>query len=201
MTRLADVAVGDDVAASIENADRAGLNRTKQLLTPTSVVGGTIGTYGAVSFAGASSVSLDGVFTAEYDWYEIEFNITTSGTASLQLVLRLAGTDATTGYDTQRTTMVNATLASAQSLNAGNFVMTSPIMAGRHSGTVKLYDPALAVATTGTILALITPNPMTTSGGTFVGGPQHRTATGYDGFTVAPSTGTITGTIRVYGLI
>jgi hypothetical protein len=45
-----------------------------RLITPTSVTGGTIGTTGAVTFSGASSVSLNGVFSSAYDNYRIVMN-------------------------------------------------------------------------------------------------------------------------------
>lgn len=202
MTRQSTVAVGAKIPASPWNALVAAVNKTKQLVTPTSVANASIGTYGAVTFSGASSVSLNGVFTSEFDAYEIEFDASTSGAASLQLLLRLAGTDATaSNYYTQRFTAVNATPAAVQSLAASNYVLSSPALSAFHAGTAKLQAPALATATSGTVQATVTPNPMTTSAGIYLGGLLHSVSTAYDGFTVTPSTGTISGWIRVYGII
>lgn len=202
MTRLAAVAVGQKVTAAIENADRVGINKTQQLVTPTSATNGTIGTYGAVNFSGVSSVSLNGCFTSEFDWYVVKYSLTTSGAGALQGFLRLSGTDAATGYDTQRTTAINATVATVQSLNQTNWIITSiGIASGIHSGSIELFSPAQAAATSGNSIDLTTPNPMTTSAGQFYGGLLHRTATAYDGFTLAVGTGTFAGSIRVYGII
>lgn len=202
MTRLAAVAVGSKVLASIENADRVALNRTQLLVTPTSVANGTIGTYGAVTFSAVTSVSLNGIFTSEFDWYALKFSLTTSGASALGGFLRLAGTDAATAYDSQRTTSINTTVTAAQSLNAANFVLDSIGIANSiHSGTIELYNPALATATSGTIASVVTPNPMTTAAGTYTAGLLHRTTTAYDGFSISVSVGTMTGTIRAYGII
>jgi hypothetical protein len=145
---------------------------------------------------------LNGCFTSEFDWYEVRFNITTASAATLQGFLRLAGTDSSSGYDTQRTTAINATVAATQSLNAANWVVDSIGMAGGiHSGTINLFGPALGDATTGDVASTITPNPMTTSAGRYWGGLLHRAITAYDGFTITPGAGNISGTIRVYGII
>jgi hypothetical protein len=202
MTRLSNVAVGAKVTATIENADRTGVNKTSQLMTPTSVSTGSIGTYGAVTFSAAAAVSLNGCFTSEFDWYDVIFDVTCTAAGSLTAVLRLAGTDASTAYDRQENTGISATATEAQTLNATTFRLTGTNIIGRHSGTVRLFNPALAVATTGTVISGGTANPMTAAAGSrFSSFIQHRTLTAYDGLTVSVGSGTITGSIRVYGII
>lgn len=175
----------------------AGLN----LILPTTVTNGTLVGGGTVTFTGVTSVSLNGVFSSTYDWYQIEYDFTTSGAGIFNPVLRVSGTDATSAYDTQRSTAINATLAAAQSLNAANWVGSGAvgITGARQSGTIKLYNPGTAVATTGVVQAIITPNPMTTSAALYTGGLLHRTLTAYDGITLAVSTGNLAGTVRVLG--
>lgn len=202
MTRLANVTSGDTITSTIENADRAGINKTMQLMTPTSVSTGSIGTYGAVTVSAATAVSINGCFTSEFDWYEIDLSLTTSGAANLGMTLRLSGTDAATAYDRQIQRALNATNTVAQSLNQTSWVLNATAVTGLHVGKARLFNPALAVATTGILEYGTTANPMTTADGAIYNSMLlHRTTTAYDGLTLTPSTGTITGSIRVYGII
>lgn len=193
---------GAVIDAADINSLGAALNKTMQLMTPTSVSTGSIGTYGAVTISAASAVSINGCFTSEFDWYEVIFDLTTSASATIGAALRLSGTDASTAFDIQRTAGVNGTATTTQALNASTWRFTGTGLAGRHSGTARLFGPAIAAQTTGTIVAGGSANPMTTSdASTFNAFISHRTATAYDGITLTPSSGNITGTIRVYGII
>lgn len=202
MARLANVAVGGKVTAAVENADRAGINRTQQLMVPTSAVNGTVGTYGAVTFSAVSSVSLNGCFTSEFDWYRVVFDVETGSSANISAVLRLAGTDAVTGYDYQRQSGANTTNSVSQGLNGSSWFFTITSMAGRHSGTVDLFRPALADETTGVVAAGGSAASMTSGAGSiYQAFLNHRTTTAYDGLTLMPGSGNFSGTIRVYGII
>ena len=72
------------------------------LIKPSSVVNGTDNGKGTVSFSGASSVSLNGVFSSTYKNYRISFdNITMptgAGATDLLLRLRAGGSNTTTNY-------------------------------------------------------------------------------------------------------
>lgn len=202
MTRLANVSVGGTITAADTNATRQMVNKTMQLVTPTSVSTGTIGTYGAVTVSAATAVSINGCFTTEYDWYEIVLSLTTSGSANISATLRLAGTDASTSYDRQIQRGLNATNTVAQSLNQTSWVLNASAVTGLHVGKMRLFGPAIAAATTGLLEYGTTANPMTSTDGAIYNSMLlHRTTTAYDGVTLTPSAGTITGAIRVYGII
>jgi hypothetical protein len=169
---------------------------------PTSVAGSGVTLSKAVVSASASStVSVNGCFTSAYTVYEVTYDLTCSGVASLGFQLRVSGSSAATAYDSQRTATVNATDFPAQALNATSVLLDAQALAGKHSGVIRLYNPALAVATTGTAVTGGSANPMTTTTGlvqtTFI---SHRTTTAYDGFTLTPSTGNVTGTVSVRGI-
>lgn len=196
------VSVGQKLTATIVNAIINAVNASgRPAITPTSVAGTGVSLSGAkVVASAASSISVNGCFTATYDWYAIEFDLTASAGANITLVLRLWGTDATSAYDSNRFTSVNTTGTASQSLNAAALPATMTALAGRHFGTIKLYGPAIAAATVGDVFSGVTPNPMTTSAGHAVLEIQHRTATAYDGFTLAVASGNLTGTVRIYGI-
>lgn len=179
-------------------ANQPGLN----LIIPTSVSGSgvSVSNSGTITLAAASSASINGCFTSRFTNYQIFIDITTSGNSNVQFVLRASGADASTGYDVQLLRGVSTVADAAQSLNGALWPLSIVTGASfRHVGTIDLAQPAVAVGTVATAVLTSTPNPMTTSGGGGVRSLQHRTTTAYDGFTVSASTGTLTGTIQVYG--
>lgn len=198
------VAVGQKWTATIANAIIAAVNAiASNVVTPTSVAGTGVSLSGAnVVVSAATTASVNGCFTSTYSWYEVEFDLTTSGAATLAGTLRLSGTDAATAYDNQRSSGVDATNTTAQTLNQTSFRITVTGITGRSSGRIILYQPAVAVQTTGTVFAGASANPGSAGNmSIFTGFWSHRTLTAYDGITFTPSTGNITGTIKVRGIL
>lgn len=195
--------VGGKITAAFINAIIGLVNRQGSTsIIPTSVAGTgvTLGAGGKVSFSASTAVSVNGCFTSDFDTYRIEIDSTSSGAAVYTLVERLSGTNAATAYDVQTNATVNATNFPAQSLNQTSWTMNAQAFAGKMNMTIDLFNPALAVATTGLVTVGGAANPMTTSAALIqVLFLSHRTTTAYDGFTLTASTGTITGSIRIYG--
>ena len=196
------VAVGQKWTATIANLIIAAINSVaSNAVTPTSVAGAGVSLSGTkVVAAAAATINVNGCFTSTYDWYRIEFDLTTSTAENITLRLRLAGADANTAYDRQSITGTSATATTGQGLNSSAMALSQTSLAARQTGTVKMYGPALATATAATVQSITTPNPMTTSAGLYLGGIQHRTTTAYDGFSIVIGTGTLNGTIRIYGM-
>ena len=95
-------------------------------VVPTSVAvtgassSGSVDANGNVSFTTATKISMNGIFTATYDYYRIIFSLTACSAAanddSLEARMRVGGTDSSTGvYENQRLevsgTTVSATVA------------------------------------------------------------------------------------------
>ena len=195
--------VGGKITAAFINAIIGLVNRQgATAVIPTSVAGTgvTLGAGGKVSFAASTAVSVNGCFNSDFDTYRIEIDSTSSGAAVYTLVERLSGTNAITAYDLQTNATVNGTNFPEQSLNQTSWTMNAQSFAGKTNMGIDLYNPALAVATTGLATVGGAANPMTTSAALIqVLFLSHRTTTAYDGFTLTASTGTITGSIRIYG--
>jgi len=195
--------VGGKITAAFINAIIGLVNRQgTTAVIPTSVAGTgvTLGAAGKVSFSASTAVSVNGCFTSAFDTYRIEIDSTSSGAAVYTLVERLSGTNAITAYDVQTNATVNGTNFPAQSLNQTSWTMNAQAFAGKTNMTIDLFNPALAAATTGLATVGGAANPMTTSAALIqVLFLSHRTTTAYDGFTLTASTGTITGSIRIYG--
>lgn len=171
-------------------------------ILPTGVAGtGTTLSGSVVTATTATSISVNGCFTSGFSVYDVTFDLTASGAATLAFVLRASGTNATSAYDYQYNATVNGTNFPAQVLNGSNVALNAQAFAGKVNGTIKLFNPATAVATTGPVVLGGAANPMTTTAAlTQNGFISHRTATAYDGFTITPSTGNLTGTVTIRGI-
>lgn len=205
---ITPVAVGAKVTATTENLEIAAINAVGlTLVTPTSVTGAGSSLSGSSVVISAATVAtvVNGCFTSTYTNYAIEFDMTYSSAGVPKIQLTLAGAAATAAaYDQQRISTVQATVTGDQDI-AGTSWTVSPgnnTVAGRFVLTTKLYQPAVAVATYGYSTGFGAPNPMTAATTTATGtrGLEHRTATAYDGFTLLAS-GTVSGTIKVYGIL
>jgi hypothetical protein len=162
------------------------------LITPTSVAGtGVTLSGGAVSFSGSTSVSVNNCFTATYDNYFVIDTHTNSTTAENQIRLRAAGTDSSANY--------NVRLALMQSVY-GTATSTTLFRLGDGGSELGVYQ------TTFTRSFLAEPTSLYSCGNDggatslYASGGIHTASTSYDGFSLIASTGTITGTLRVYGL-
>jgi hypothetical protein len=155
------------------------------------------------SFSAVSSQSLaNDTFTSTYENYKLIFNFTAfSGTNSVVNVrLRASGTDASgaTDYVFERFTNIGNSLGGTSfadsSYQLGGFNTTG---AARNYKELNLYSPKAAVPTSFySISNYVSSAPalrFEQSGG------YHALSTAYDAISIIPSSGTMTGTVRVYG--
>ncbi len=198
------VSIGGKIQASVINAlikQVNGIALIGQIPTVTGT-GVTVSSNGAVTFTNASSVGVTGAFNTTYDNYRIVWDIPsqTAG-ADLQMHLANVGTDDTAGnysymrgydnYTALTRTVSGATATSSWLLTAGASSTQT------NFGYMDLSGPALARYTSGLAQAAVhntTPQMYTTSTNLF-----NSTSTAYDGFSIGPTSGTFTGTLRVYG--
>lgn len=145
-----------------------------------------------VSPSAASSVNMNTVFSSTYSHYLCEYTLTHSvSTVGLQVRMRLVTTDDTT-------TNYHDFTSSGPTTQTGQTSMRLAFLALSGSwGTFDIWHPATAVATRFTGLNGIVP----TSPSCNYFSAAHNVATAYDGMTLFPSSGTMTGVIRVYGYL
>ncbi len=153
-----------------------------------------------VTFSAVASQSVSDVFSTTYDNYQISVAISASAGIYAQLRLRVSGTDASganydwgfnnvtpggTAYQLagSGSTSANFTRPSSGNESMANFVIANPFLAKQTvwSGTTSFND--------GATIAI----------GSVFGG-RHTLTTSYTGFTLIAASGTITGTVSVYGL-
>ena len=149
------------------------------------------------TFSAVSSVSIGSnaspLFSSTYDNYYINFIGTTASNTGLFFRLRANTTDASTNYSRQQIEAVNTTtyISSATSQTSGYF---GSVRTDRSANDLYLYSPFLATQTIGFVNA---------NGGAgdaiAIQNTRHTDSTSYNGITVLPGGGTITGTLLIYG--
>lgn len=175
----------------------AGIDPGLRIVTPTSIAnsgGSASASGGAVSFTTVSSVSLNGVFTSAYENYRILIDATSSADIVVNGRFRASGTDASgSNYNRQSAGFFNTSSFIGRTTSANVLNICSPN--GAFNCVMDIFKPQLAVDTRAILLSGTT---STSPSAEFIT-HNHNVSTAYDGFTILTSSGTITGTLRVYG--
>ena len=167
------------------------------LITPSSVTGGTLSGATVTIGSAVSSVTVSGVFSADFDHYRILVQVD-GASGSPYLAVQIGS--ATTGYYGSR---VAGTYAGASSITGDNNASKFSYLCAGYLGSPMSFGAEIRspYLTTETHIFSSYVDSNATSGasaGTYSGFLNN--STNYTAFTVIPSTGTITGgTIRVYG--
>jgi len=143
------------------------------------------------TFTTQSNVSFDNIFTSAYRDYLITISGVGSTDTFLSLRLRANSVDTATNYNFQRDSSFGTT-SSLTSFTSTTVFDASRISTSGFSSQMNIYTPQLA---------------QITNVNTFGGQPAQLTnivgsnslTTQFDGFSIYPASGTITGTIKVYG--
>lgn len=156
---------------------------------------------GGSSFTAVSSVSLNNVFTSTYENYLLLFRLTAmSATTTLSSRFRAGGTDASGGdYSWQDVSGFGGTAGAGSNSGQSSFNFGTVLNTGadRYAYRFDLYGPQTATKTLG-----LYEGGYQNNGGTTITNQintVHGLSTSYDGISFFPASGTITGSIRVYG--
>jgi hypothetical protein len=147
---------------------------------------------GTTSASSASSVIFNNVFSSTYDTYRIIINLVSTG-GNLQFRLRASGTDAAANYLNSH---IYAPFTGAESVVVSN---------NTTFGATFIYLNSSSGQTVLDVVDPFTARDTKLNGvwaSQFNGGvhaSRHTATTSYDGFTLLPSSGTITGNIGVFG--
>jgi hypothetical protein len=176
------------------------------VVRPTSVAGTgvTLNPDGSVSLAAATSASLNGVFTTRFREYELSWKLQRTTNIGEAIRLRAAGADnagasAYASRKGQSTGVGYSEFTAATHLwDCGSGIPTASSTLFKN---IRLQEVASADYT-----KIVQAQGMETDGGgnlsnlvSLVG--EHRVPIAYDGFTMIAQTGTLTGKIRVIGII
>jgi hypothetical protein len=153
----------------------------------------------SVPFTAAASASFDNVFTSEYTNYKIIFDLDASGSGvDIRLRLRDGGVPTSTSSYRNGLLIVGAADSFGGAFTSTNsvtetfcFIARSSTLSESTSGDLTVYSPTLIRRTKMTSHC--------TGRALQVGGFETTVTTSFDGFEIFGSSGTLTGTIRVYG--
>jgi hypothetical protein len=147
----------------------------------------------------ASSLTMDSVFSSTYANYLLVGTFTGSADADVPITFRTGGVDNTDSSYSYVNLFNNTTTVSAGGLTSGatNAKFTNSGSSGTSVFSSTIFSPFAALHT-----GFITQQTRFIGSGigqcSFFGG--FNTTQSFDGFKLAPSTGTFTGTIRLYGI-
>jgi hypothetical protein len=175
-----------------------------ELVKPSSVVvtgsgseTATISALGSVEFSAAATLSLNGVFSSGYDNYMISARTQSSAGSVLFGRLRASGTDesSASNYYTDQYLFADGTTVAANRTTRNQWYIAylgSPL---RNGFVAYWYGPYLAQPTAGrTVVADSYLNAETIDAAY-----THSLSNSYDGFTLLPASGTVTGLVTVFG--
>ena len=144
------------------------------------------------SFSAVASQSVNSVFSSTYANYLVLMNMTTSTTMTPQFRFRTASDDTTSNYNIQHLEASVSTVTATRNLNTNIMGLTPTTFNGKLVYSMQFLSPNQAVETQGFISTSIYMNSITSAF-------YQNTSDQYTGFTVIASTGTISGTLRVFG--
>lgn len=155
------------------------------------------------SFTASTAVSINNCFTSTYENYFAEFNVSFSANNELTLRMRASGTDTNTNYRGNACSMAHGSTNAVEGF--GSVVDRSRLMwaigsAYRRGFVINFNGPEIADKTSwhGTGLGA---NSAYSQQAVVTFASSHEASTQFDGFTIYPSTGNMTGTLRIYGVV
>lgn len=160
--------------------------------------GVTLGANGVVSLSASPGVSFDGAFTADFENYVAVIKVATTVSATLALLMRVAGVPITTGnYYGEIFSATGGTPSSGPIGPAATSGVISYPAGTIHVGEARFVGPLVGFAGGSWVNT-----DLSSISGTSVSVQKisNFINTGLpDGFSITPSAGTMTGTIRLYG--
>lgn len=174
-------------------------------VVPTSISVGsgsaTVNANGLVTFSGASSISLNGVFTSTYADYEVIISGSLKSSvdnAAMQLRLRASSTDSSSNYYRNGIYQAGSGAASASYASNANVYSLIGLGTGLYNiSKITISSPAVTIATK--FIADSYSYTSANAGVTERSGGIHDLSNVYDGLTALAGTGTFQGTIQILG--
>jgi hypothetical protein len=163
--------------------------------------GGALILTGSADFTTSSAVNINNCFSATYLNYLVLINLTavSATDADLSVRLRASGTDNTTSNYFDNTYQNNGSSAGGNRVNSAtswSFGNMASSKATQLATQATFYDPFSSITTK----VLSHSNRWNSSDNNqFIMVNEHRVSSSFDGVSFIPSSGTISGKIRIYG--
>jgi len=163
--------------------------------------GGDLTLISETTYSASSAHSVNDVFSATYDNYLILINVNSASTgADLQMRLRVSGSDNSNSDYYWGNYGINMTSTAFDSANSNGTATSWRIGysddTNGSTATINMRNPYLSLVTAfnNSYMAIEDNN-----GYPYHGGGRTSVTTSYTGFTIFPTSGNITGKVRVYG--
>ena len=141
-----------------------------------------------------TAIQINNCFTSTYDWYQIVWSNSGGTTSSQQMYLRLSsgGSPSATGYDTRGWYSTFGGGSGVTARFTTEFGLGGADGSNATGGTFELQNPAKAQWTTGQGM-------FSNYDAVVFQGGRHAVATAYDGAYIFVSSGSMSGTLTIYG--
>jgi hypothetical protein len=171
-----------------------GLNK----VIPTSVAvgsgSGSVNSTGTVTFSGASSVTLNNIFSSTYKSYKIITELTQSAAQDIYIRLRSGSTTATgTDYQYNYIRGFGTTLQTGSNATQDNWMLHYYSASGAGWAEIIMHNPFETAASYYTSIWRTGQPSIGLNAGI------HNLTNSYESLVISPTGGTITGTISVHG--
>lgn len=176
------------------------------LIKPTSIAStgsgnsSSISANGSVTFSSCATLSLNGVFSADYDNYMIVTRSVHSASSDTAIFgrLRVNGVDATgSNYTTQYLDASSTSVTGLRSSSVTDFRAGATSNTLRNGDVLYLYAPYLAQPTAMrhiTVYSALNARLVDAAS-------SHSLSSSYDGLTLLVASGSISGLVCVYGMV
>jgi hypothetical protein len=145
----------------------------------------------------AAAINVNGCFTSTYANYKVFFNGVSSTATSLRMRMRNGTTDdSSANYDYQDLRASSSSIAATREINQTSMYLNDFATSQDSVYEITFYSPQLARNTSFFV------SSGTTNSQAYIQllTGFYDTATQFNGFSLYPASGTISGTVRVYGL-
>jgi hypothetical protein len=150
------------------------------------------------SFSAATSVSVNNVFSSSYDNYKVLLRITGSSVDGSDVSIRTRSSGTDFSSNVYRRALIYYGLTNSAAITSGvNLTSTASVIASSSdvlgaASEINIFEPFL---TARTALKASSLGAVVFESSTII-----NATNSFDGFTIYPASGNITGNIRVYGL-
>lgn len=171
------------------------------LINPTSIANSsgtaTLGTDGQVSFSSISTVSMNGIFNADFDNYVANIHVTGASTnIGVSMRVRASGTDDSTSssYTMQQLAAASSTITGTRTTDNKGY--WNEITATPSGAQLLIYGPYLTQPTAFRSITISQSAEVQLRDYATI----HNQSNSYDGLTLIGNGGTFSGTIQIYGV-
>lgn len=158
----------------------------------------TISTNGSVSFSTVTALQLEGIFSADYDNYQIVCRMTQSTADSGAAIQCVSGStpDATTNYTFQRLNVSSTGVAGTLFTTASNATIGQSYTTLPNGFVLFVYGPNLAQPTVGRSLTVDSLSSARMQDAAW----SHNVSSAFTGLKIIWGSGTAAGRVSVYGM-